>query len=500
MDSCHGEHQRCRAKSVFYLPRRVLKIRPGNSSPDIALIETESQPNGRYACLSYCWGPYQPLRTLKGNLEDMKGGISWSSLPRSFQDAVFVARELDMDYLWIDSLCIIQDDVEDWAAESAAMADVFNNAYVTISANVAGSCDAGFLRELQFTEFKEIHGQGHDGTRLNVYVRRSQPHQDFNRYFPKKVENNPLGTRAWALQEYLLSPRSLQFGPSEMVWECNTSTHCECEAFPYDSAKQGFLPALNQLSSDQVLMQWLGIVDEYMCRNLTFESDRFVALSGIAKLVQSVLQCEYYAGLWQSGFVGGLAWYTRNTEQQKRPEKYQPPTWSWASVQIFDPSPTPIPAITHIERYFGVIEPDATAAYVVDVSCTAASGDPTGAVSDGSVKLSSIIPKAASVVLHYTRIPSYYIELLGCKTTRFYPDVTDECVLEETYYGLVLGWSKFKLSIYISILICKPASPQDQRLVRVGFAMIEPKRQDSDRYKDLLFKIEPAARRCSEII
>lgn len=246
LETCKAAHNRCRARSASYVPTRILDLRQAILQPDLVLFETHSQPIGCYACLSYCWGPSQPLKTTKANLEDMTNRISWSSLPRSFQDAVFVARQLNIDYLWIDSLfvsptnplkrvqlrymlaialtliqmsrCIIQDDLDDWAAEASAMADIFGNAYVTICASVAENCDAVFLREPICPESREIHGHTHNGAKISVHVRPSLSHAAFDDFGNDRYDpgQNPLGQRAWAFQEYILSPRLLQFGPSEI--------------------------------------------------------------------------------------------------------------------------------------------------------------------------------------------------------------------------------------------------------------------------------------------
>ncbi|KAK3302752.1 heterokaryon incompatibility protein-domain-containing protein [Chaetomium strumarium] len=110
------------------LPTRVLDLQSlGNDQDsDLRLFETKGI-SGRYATLSYCWGGYQGCRTLKANLEERCARIRYSELPALFQQAITVTRGLRIRYLWIDALCIVQDDAEDWKYEAARMADVYWN-------------------------------------------------------------------------------------------------------------------------------------------------------------------------------------------------------------------------------------------------------------------------------------------------------------------------------------------------------------------------------------
>jgi hypothetical protein len=102
---------------------------------------------GQYAALSHCWGGSQPLRTLTENLDDMKTGIEWICLPNTFQDGITVACRLKILYIWIDSLCIIQDSKEDWEIESSKMWAYYNNAYITISASSSPNSLTPILRQ-----------------------------------------------------------------------------------------------------------------------------------------------------------------------------------------------------------------------------------------------------------------------------------------------------------------------------------------------------------------
>lgn len=131
-----------------------------------------------YICLSHCWGDFQPIRTTTTNIEDHKKSIPWQFLPQTFQDAIDLTRFLSIRYLWIDSLCIIQDDRDDWAKESAAMASVYGNSYLTISATAAANCSKGLyassdLRRIGPHELKTVLGNGQEVRKLDVPISQS---------------------------------------------------------------------------------------------------------------------------------------------------------------------------------------------------------------------------------------------------------------------------------------------------------------------------------------
>lgn len=111
------------------------------------LVETTSGGRGQYVALSYCWGSNVPFTTTSANLQEHRreNGITFAQLPETLQDAVLMVRYLGLSYLWVDCLCIIQDDLVDWENEAAQMADVYSNAFLTLAAMRASHCDEGFL-------------------------------------------------------------------------------------------------------------------------------------------------------------------------------------------------------------------------------------------------------------------------------------------------------------------------------------------------------------------
>jgi hypothetical protein len=143
LQSCRGTHNMCNRSTSPALPRRVIDVRPFSSKDSIRLLETQNQ-RGNYLCLSHCWGQTAvPLMTTSKTISKWKDEIPWKLIPKTFQDAIAFVRLLGERYIWIDSLCIIQDDSEDWLTESAKMADVYHGSYLTLAATKSKDSHGG---------------------------------------------------------------------------------------------------------------------------------------------------------------------------------------------------------------------------------------------------------------------------------------------------------------------------------------------------------------------
>ncbi|KXH67560.1 serine/threonine protein kinase [Colletotrichum salicis] len=200
------------------LPTRVLDVGTDPNST-IRLCDGKALPLERYIALSHCWGlnSQAQVRTLKENINAFRVQIDFGILPKSFQDTVKITRALGLRYLWIDSLCIIQNDKQDWAFEATRMEHVFSSAYCTIAATAASSSAEGFLRQKAQHPFVTLKGRNGGFN----FVRKSIDdfHQD--------VEQAVLNQRGWVLQERALSRRTLHFTGSQVYWECGKGVHCE---------------------------------------------------------------------------------------------------------------------------------------------------------------------------------------------------------------------------------------------------------------------------------
>lgn len=204
-------------------PTRLLYIEAAENSPTLRLYEGDQIPQGvTYLTLSHCWGSL-PMTTLtKKSLLEMKRSIPWTSLTRTFQDAIKIAMLLKISYLWIDSLCIIQDSLADWDQESAIMDDIYRNSYCNISATRAADGRSGCFvkRDPLLIEACKIRAKwtGETWTTLTCL---------FPDFLSTDFDTEPLNQRAWVVQERLLAPRVLHFCATQLIWECNELTASE---------------------------------------------------------------------------------------------------------------------------------------------------------------------------------------------------------------------------------------------------------------------------------
>jgi hypothetical protein len=184
VEGCNEHHLDClqSTRNENQLPTRLLDLDalpkgtdlerlPGDSrellkDTAFSLVENSSDSEGRYIALSYCWGKSLPFTTITRNLQKHKevGGIKYTQLPKTLQDAIFLVRYLGIRYLWADCLCIVQDDKADWEREASRMADVYSNAYLTIAATRASHCGEGFLharkvKDRRVVSFADAEGE-----------------------------------------------------------------------------------------------------------------------------------------------------------------------------------------------------------------------------------------------------------------------------------------------------------------------------------------------------
>jgi hypothetical protein len=357
----------------------------GTSNSSIKLYDTEGS-NGSYICLSHCWGAIPTVVTTTETLEAYRENIPWASLPAVFRDTINICRRLRIQYLWIDKLCIIQHDKEDWVREGSNMANIFENSFLTLAASTAADDSGQFFvqMDLERSEVVELTGATAAGKAYKIYARRPIHHylDDDDNDVPGKwtTTNAPLLTRAWVFQERLLSPRVLHFG-EELAWECREKSYCECSGASH-KLKIDHATSLLSKSSDSTLHdQWRSLVMRFTWLRLTHEADRLPALSGAAKQFQKRLRKRYLAGLWEDNLLEDLLWYAspeRGQEEQRyytrRPSEWRSPSWSWASVE------GPVQYIANTKAWRSGIEFDAV---VIAAECIPASADPTGAVLKG---------------------------------------------------------------------------------------------------------------------
>lgn len=405
------------------LPHRVLSI-IANESQDVKLEESEGSL-GYYACLSHCWGENQPLTTTKETLAQHKINIPWASLPRTFQDAIIVAREIGIHYIWIDSLCIVQDDEEDWQVESILMGQIYGNSAFTIAGSVSSGADQGLFRTSDSKYMDEpLQTSGGHGVEAPSNVRCRTP-------LVHDVAELPLLQRAWVYQERLLSPRFLHFGQQELIWECRQFLACECGGMQPKYSKRLRWPKLKmqmhpgfwthvRVIPHSVQKTWHTAVQDYSRMELSRPSDLFPAVSGIARLIEDDQGWTYVAGLWKETFITDLLWKTAVPQKSARCQPWRAPTFSWASViaigkkdykwHIAYDMADNLLEMTSKEDGFRKAIIHAT---VEEINCEYVGEATTGQLSSCSIVLRGTLVKAHLYSIRGDELESWYVSPIG---------------------------------------------------------------------------------------
>lgn len=262
------------------------------------LVETTSlNISILYATLSHCWGKLDFLKLTTENLDSFKTSIPYNFLTKTFQDAINVCRELGLQYLWIDSLCIIQNSPQDWKIEAGRMASVYGGSHVNIAAAHAEDGSEGlFIKDANTVDAAYIPSSSPN---LPAYTVTD------SRYYLNGISSTHLSSRAWAFQERILSSRVLHFGSGDLFWECRTKNASEYfpnGLFPYDKRPSSRRPKPS-------LDNWPQIIELYSKCKMTYYSDKLVALAGVACISQRDIGDEYVAGLWRTRMEELLLWH-----------------------------------------------------------------------------------------------------------------------------------------------------------------------------------------------
>jgi hypothetical protein len=299
--------------------------------------------NFDYVALSHCWGgSTQLLRLVKDNEYQLQGRMPVETLPTTFREAISACVGLKYQYLWIDSLCIIQDSPEDWQEQAAEMNLVYGNAVLSLC--MAGSStplEASFRsRNTDLMLPLSLNITGHDGKEEALHMICQQLFEiDFRRC--------PLLERGWVYQEWYLAKRSLIFGHMQLWWQCCEDFACETipsgmsdtNVYRLHIKKVGAEKSRNlgRLKDPLLFDQhWWDLVRQYANTKLTEETkDRVMAFSGIARALgeSHSIEDQYVAGMWRCKLPQSLLWFRFSPRESRRSlEGYKAPSWSWMSV------------------------------------------------------------------------------------------------------------------------------------------------------------------------
>ncbi|KAL1881960.1 hypothetical protein Daus18300_001014 [Diaporthe australafricana] len=292
------------------------------------------------------------LKTERSTISDLLDGIPETKMTSVLRDAIRATRALKIPYLWIDALCIVQGDAEDWERESKMMEKIYSEAYCTLCALSSKSCLEGFLQlqpaqlNIPFQSQLEpgitgtyslrFRGVISSDTRSLEAIRYSAVYEDF-------VTSN-WARRGWTYQEYSLSKRLVVFSHGAVHFICPSGSETFNHTPEQDEDGVDFFQADHldeeDMTPDMVYNEWCNVAADFSRRLLTYPGDRFPAISGLAARFGHLLGDEYLAGLWKRDMWRSLYWgvgvsvapsWAMLLEKLTGPNVYNAPSWSWAS-------------------------------------------------------------------------------------------------------------------------------------------------------------------------
>ncbi|KAJ3541675.1 hypothetical protein NM208_g4501 [Fusarium decemcellulare] len=292
-----------------------------------------------YVAFTHCWGSAKSLKLLKNNQEHLCTGIQVRDLPQSYQEAIATCLGLELEFIWIDSLCIIQDSETDWQQEAATMGTLYGSAALNLcAAAAADNSEASFTaRDLSLINPLRIScdWEGEGKGEFNVV--------SIDLQFVD-IRSSPLRSRGWIFQEMSLSSSSLLLGRMQLWWHCREKL--ACDTFPDGLPKvfsSFWLADVESIKDknhetpadrDQWRAMWHARCRQYTQTKFTKERDRLIAFSGVVQKFQNTyaIPNDYVAGLWRFELPAALCWSVSGIGKVSRSPEYKAPSWSWMSL------------------------------------------------------------------------------------------------------------------------------------------------------------------------
>jgi Heterokaryon incompatibility protein (HET) len=360
---CRRNHIGCEnmLRAEEDIPSRLVYLPPTDQSSFRLLtaddLRTEQVDNTHYMTLSHCWGELPFLTLTSTTSVALRQTTPVNTLPQTFQQAIMVARHLGCSLLWIDSLCILQDSINDWQAESRRMASIYLNAVCNIAATASYDTFNGLFRGRDPKVFEPclVQTAWKDAENGLVVLTNGSEYTD-------EIWYAPLNQRAWVFQERYLSRRKLHFGRGQVYWQCQQDFACEGQPFglfpdlsllgPRMTREKTFLSeCARRIEANNLQKEpeeghlesfwdtWQVIVSTYSRCKLTRESDKLAALLGIVDLLRRAYLDDNIAGIWRGHLPAALLW-RRQLGMDLRPQyaghnprrSSRAPSWSWASI------------------------------------------------------------------------------------------------------------------------------------------------------------------------
>ena len=412
LEECLAKHSTCGKSLKTYYPSRVVDTTPKGAPETFRVMKANAiRAPSRYVTLSHRWGTDTPRLTRK-NEDYYSKGAPWSEVPQTFWDAFILVKTLGFRYIWIDSLCISQDDCLDMVKEALTMIEVYSNGVCNISALTGKTTGIFASRDPSHVSVKMEHAG---------YSTRQRPRDTVfrdNSLWSREVDDAPLTRRGWVLQEQLLAQRTLFFSPTQVLWECGQGRRSEScptlanvfiqapmlgrpasfqPAEHYDGTLRStdvglrnyvhraskwslFKPNQKATQLDAMVKRidisfdlWYMLVHKYTIRNISFAKDKLLAISGLAKLFARTSSLTWAGGIWKEHMPLTLLWRVYKAETHS--SIYCAPSWSWASIEG-------LTLLPNREDYDDIGA--RVVAEVVHVECKPVGDDPFGFLSDAS--------------------------------------------------------------------------------------------------------------------
>ncbi|KAL2065728.1 hypothetical protein VTL71DRAFT_3398 [Oculimacula yallundae] len=375
IDDCVGNHKKCSKIDHDFRPTRLLDV-GDPSNGNIRLVRSELGIKGvknlenHYATLSYCWGPPGlNATTTLDNIEARSRNIPFRDLPATVQDAVSLTRQLCVRYLWVDALCIIQGDKNDWSKESGVMGQIYRRSLFTIAACIGDDCAGGLFNRREAANLPAHRPFFTQGTGELAHGFILEPKVE---HWYSSIERSVISTRGWVMQERILAARTIFCTEDGVFWQCAEKSSSE---FTSDAstewkdgdhlkpskpkfaalvkdwrvpAKEYRLKSSGKVNTQKISLirmfikrskprqvearPWHNLIFEFTRRKLTQNSDRLNAVQGIGREFAISANDIYVenAGVWKSDILGGMAWYRE--WQHSSDQLSIAPSWSWAST------------------------------------------------------------------------------------------------------------------------------------------------------------------------
>ncbi|KAG7291346.1 hypothetical protein NEMBOFW57_001361 [Staphylotrichum longicolle] len=351
----HGES--CNRHFGTDLPTRLIHIQEDGTLKlvDTAWFTAEERASLSYATVSHVWGLSQMLKLETTNIESFRSVIPLGSLARKFREVIRLATTIGIRYVWIDTLCIIQNSRDDWLQEGGRMATVYQSATINF-APVGGSATDVCLtgRNVYGLYRRTIHLMHPIQGPITVYL--SPSNRVVWRMFNLPNEQPPLFKRGWIWQERYLSRRTVYLGETQLAWECGKCLWLESSGFqdhsdklallayrkgtlhgPFNKNWTSFRPGVDDPKGvAKWKSHWDGFGAGYTAAALTFTTDKLAAMAGIATAFQEASGHQYVAGMWKEQIPQGSLLWKAELIEEPRQQSVRPKTAAKTPVRAGD--------------------------------------------------------------------------------------------------------------------------------------------------------------------